>query len=421
MKHPILKFVLLAFGLGAVAVILIASGVGNNSAVSQNANIPLSPEQIAVLAPRGKYLTRAADCGACHTAEGRAPYAGGRPFVLPTGTIYATNITPDPDTGIGNWTRADFHRALRDGVKPGGAPLYPAMPYTSYRLLSEQDVDAIYAYFTTISKVSQPNPVNSFPFPLVRRAMYFWDLMNLPDASAPSPDRGQYLVDALGHCGECHTPRNITMAMIPGKYLQGAEIEGVEAPALTSQSLVRDGFTISSLADFLRFGQSPQGVANYSMAEVIQHSTQYLTADDATAMATYLLGPHSVSPAPPQTVANTTTLPGHVLYLQTCAACHGVSGEGLPHIAPPLNTNTSVSASTPTNLLTTILKGLPAADYPGGESFQAMPGFAAQLTDQQVADLVTYMRATWSPSGGAVTSDQVSAHRASAGRSLAGR
>jgi mono/diheme cytochrome c family protein len=405
--------------LGGAAALAVLSGAFERSVVSEAVTQPLRPERIAELVPKGRYLAAAADCVACHTAAGGAPWAGGVPFAMPIGTLYATNISPDPDTGIGNWTRADFHRALRDGVGKNGRRLYPAMPYVSYRDMSEEDVDAIYAFMTTREPVRLANKTDSFPFPYVRPAMAFWNLISLPgravpaDVGKPEPwNRGRYLTDALGHCGECHTPRNVIMAMNGSRYLQGSLIEGVDAPDITPAGLAGLGFTRDSLADYFRTGLGPHGVMSFPMADVFAHSTRYLTKEDAAAMATYLTG--SAVPAPPMTAPvrpSIATGEGRQLYVQLCSGCHGLEGEGIPHVAPAMTTNASLRFPDPLNVLFVVLDGLPGGEFPDLERMQPMPGFRYLLSDAEIAELMTYLRATWTDAAAPVTVSAVTAAR----------
>ncbi|MFO1087401.1 MAG: cytochrome c [Reyranellaceae bacterium] len=385
------------------AALTIFLGAFERSVVGRAVDTPLTAARLAELVPKGRYIAAAADCVACHTAEGGAPWAGGRPFEMPIGTLFATNISPDRETGIGGWTRAEFHRAVRDGVGKGGRHLYPAMPYVSYRQMTEEDVDAVYAYLLTREAIRQPNRPGSFPFPYVRRFLTFWNLLNLPtDIPQPDPgkspawNRGRYLVDALGHCGECHTRRDLTMGMIPSRYLQGAVIEGVDAPDITPEGLARLGFAPERLADFMRTGTGPQGVMAFAMYDVVHHSTQYLSAADAAAMATYLAGePPPKAPAvAAAALAAEAKAKGHRLYLDVCAGCHGVAGEGVPNVAPPMTTNAALRLPRPANLLTVLVRGLPGRDFPSGH-LQDMPGFSDLLTDPEIADLANYLRATW--------------------------
>jgi mono/diheme cytochrome c family protein len=402
--------------LGAVGALAILVGVFETSVVDASPlshDRPLSQAGKKALAERGRYLVEMADCAACHTAEGGAPFAGGRPFPMPFGTLYATNITPDPETGIGRWSRADFHRAVRDGVAPRGH-LYPAMPYVSYRQLTSGDVDAIYAWLMTRPPIRQHNRSNSFPFDYVRQTLTFWNLLNLPSQGfTPDParpadwNRGKYLVDALGHCGECHTPRDLSLGMIRSRYLQGTEIEGVDAPDVTPAGLARMGFDAASLARYLKAGMGPEGVMNFGMYDVVHNSTRHLTAEDAAAMAAYLTSSRPPTPSPPSPPAATPSAAGRQTYVQLCSACHGLEGEGLPHVAPPMRTNAAMRLASPRNLMVVISAGLPERPLPGGKRFQAMPGFGDLLDDRQTADLVNYLRGTWGNGAAGVTPDDV--------------
>lgn len=410
--------------LGAIGALVVMAGLFEPSVVEASAHAPLPAAQMKALAERGRYLVEMADCAACHTAKGGAPFAGGQPFPMPFGTLYATNITPDPETGIGRWSRADFQRALRDGVAPRGH-LYPAMPYVSYRQLTAEDTDAIYAWLTTRPPIRQQNRPNSFPFDYGRPTLAFWNLLNLPsrgfvpDQTRPADwNRGRYLVDALGHCGECHTPRDLTLGMIPSRYLQGTEIEGVDAPDVTPAGLSRMGFDAPALARYLKAGTGPQGVMNFSMYEVVHNSTRHLTDGDAAAMATYLMGsapaPGSPGAALPATTAAAPPPAGRQTYVQLCSACHGLDGEGIPHVAPTMRTNASLRLASPRNLLAVIARGLPERPLPVGERFQAMPGFGHLLDDRQMADLATYLRGAWGGISRGVTPDEVRSARPTA-------
>ncbi|SEP34952.1 Cytochrome c, mono-and diheme variants [Rhodospirillales bacterium URHD0017] len=405
-------------GIAAAGALAVMAGLFERSVVEASADAPLTPQQMKGLVERGRYLARAADCAACHTAPGGAPLAGGLAFPMPFGTLYATNITPDAETGIGRWTRAQFQRALRDGVAPRGH-LYPAMPYVSYRQLTANDTDAIYAYVMSRPPIRQENRANSFPFDYVRPTLAFWNLLNLPargfvpDTTRPNDwNRGKYLVDALGHCGECHTPRDLTLGMIAQRYLQGTRIENVDAPDVTPTGLLRMGFDAAALARYLPAGTGPQGVMNFSMYDVVHNSTRWLTKDDAAAMATYLTALQPMVSAS-LAAAPASTLPpaGRQTYLQLCSACHGVDGEGIAHVAPPMRTNASLRVSSPRNLLVVIADGLPERALPDGERYQAMPAFGHVLDDQQIADLATWLRGNWGGTSAAVRQVEVQAVR----------
>jgi mono/diheme cytochrome c family protein len=390
------------FAVGALAIFL---GLFEHSVVSPATDQPMTSAEMAALVSRGRYLTAAADCAACHNASGGAPWAGGQAFALPFGILYSTNISPDPETGIGGWSRADFQHAMRDGIGKSGRHLFPAMPYVSYRQMSEGDVDAIYAFLMTRQPIHTATPADSFPLPYIRQTMTFWNLVNLPDrgfiadaSKSPEWNHGRYLVDALGHCGECHTPRDITMGMIASRYLRGAVIEDVDAPDITLAGLARLGFDRDSLVQFMRAGLGPQGVMTFSMHDVVQHSTRYLTQADAEAMAAYLIGnppAQTVQPAALTSQADGDMTAGRTTYVAVCAGCHGVDGEGIPHMAPAMRTNATLRLPTAHNLLLVLTQGLPEHAFPDGEHFQAMPGFSNLLSAQQIADLVTYLRKSW--------------------------
>ena len=353
-----------AAGIAAVLAGAMLAGALQPSVVATIVDTSLPAEEQASLAQRGRYIAAAADCAACHTAPDGAPWAGGVAFPLPFGVLYSTNISPDPATGIGGWTRAEFHRALRDGVAPHGRQLYPAMPYVSYRQLTEADVDALYAYLLTREPIRQANRDPSLPFGYVRPLLRFWNLLHLPrrgggdDTAQPAEwNRGRYLVDALGHCGECHTPRDVTLGMIAARYLQGSVIDGMEAPDITPAGLARLGFGRDALARTLRAGSGPQGVMNFAMYDVVHNSTRHLTEPDAAAMAGYLAGARTPLPSPVPHASDPGP-DGRRVYVTMCSGCHGLDGEGVPHTAPPMRGNAELRYATAHNLLAIIIDGL---------------------------------------------------------------
>jgi mono/diheme cytochrome c family protein len=410
------RVIVVLAGLGILAFALLHFGVLERSVVSADLDAPLSPDARAKLAERGRYLVVAADCYACHTHGDGPPWAGGLPMKTPLGTIHATNISPDPETGIGKWTRRDFHRALRDGIARGGRHLYPAMPYASYRDLTADDVDAMYAYLMTREPVSRVNDSNDLHFPAnIRAFVGAWNIFALrapeqPDASkSVAWNRGRYLTDALGHCGECHTPRNFMMASQRDQYLQGAVMDGIEAPDITRDTLALVGFEPEGLARFMRLGLSPAGSMTGPMFEVVHFSTQYLEEADLTAMAAYLLGepPPPVKPIVPATVSAKVGESGQRTWFALCAGCHGIEGQGVPHVSVPMRTNSSLRIPSSRGFLTSVLHGIAQQDFPGLERMQAMPGFAAHLSDQEIADLATWTRAAWGGQGVEVTAAEV--------------
>ncbi|UXH38515.1 cytochrome c [Pseudomonas promysalinigenes] len=356
---------------------------------------------------RGEYLARAADCMACHTAEGGAPFAGGLPIHSPFGTIYGTNITSDKQYGIGSYTPDEFFAAVTEGKRKDGANLYPAMPYTSYHLIKREDSDAILAYLMTSAPINRPAPETKLSFPFnVRLGLTGWNMLygksvqlQPGEGKSPAWQRGQYMVEVLGHCGECHTPRNPIGALQQDKRFTGGLLMGYLAPSLLAQDLAERGWTQPDLTTFLKHGISAQGSMFNEMYPVVHHSTQHLQDADLSAMATYLLGDQPpkarlVEPVPLAQL-NDSAKRGRQQYLNVCAGCHGVEGEGKPHIAVAMQGNTVLRQSDSRNLVKAILDGIAEQQFTGFERMQPMPGFADKLDDQQVTDMVNYLRQAW--------------------------
>ena len=378
------------------------------------------------LIERGKYLARAADCVACHSIEGGAEYAGGLPLVSPFGTIYGTNITPDKEHGIGDYTADEFFKAVTQGERKDGGKLYPAMPYTSYHLLKREDSDAIYAYLMSLEPIAKPSPKTDLAFPFnVRFGMTFWNMLyknrvqlQPGDGKGEEWQRGQYLVEVLGHCGECHTPRNAVGALQQDQRLTGGVILGYEAPSLLAKDLAERGWTTGDLTTFLKHGISDQGSVFNEMYPVLHHSTKFLPVDDHRAMAVYLLGEEA--PAPRKIAALTedklgeSAQRGRQNYLNVCAGCHGASGEGVPHVAVAMNGNTTLRLADSRNLLRVIDDGIREQQFGGFERMQPMPGFRDKLDDGQMRDLLNYLRQTWGGLDGEVGPERVAELRSEA-------
>ena len=372
---------------------------------------------------RGKYLAEAADCAACHTAPGGAPFAGGLAMQSGFGTIYATNITPDPDDGIGRWSADDFWRALHDGVRRDGQQLYPAMPYTSYRGMTRADADAIYAYVIQLlpMKVANRRTELSFPFN-IRLGMLGWNLLFLHDSlpavsagSSPAWRRGRYLVNVLGHCGECHTPRGIAGEMELSRALTGFALGRVAAPDITAAGLASRGWTATGLRAYLGRGLARKARHSSDMHQVIMLSTRNLTAEDLDAVAIYLLGDKPPPPAPlPATDATESVAAsevGRMSYVALCAGCHGLDGSGMPNTMVAMRNNSTLRLADPRNLIVAMLDGIGAENFPHRASMQAMPGFSDKLSDAEAAALANYLRVTWGGQKGDVTPAAVQALR----------
>jgi mono/diheme cytochrome c family protein len=359
------------------------------------------------LLARGQYLARAADCVACHSVEGGVEFAGGLALQSPFGVIYGSNITPSKEHGIGNYSAEDFYQAVTQGKRGDGSNLYPAMPYTSYRLLKREDVDAIYAYLMSLAPVDKASPVTQLGFPFnLRFGLSLWnglyqDALSLKPAGEHSAawQQGQYLVEALGHCGECHTPRNRLGALQVAEHLHGGELLGYQAPSLLAKDLAARGWNQEDLATFLKHGVSAQGSMFNEMYPVLHHSTQYLPDKDHQAMATYLLGDEPPAPRKLSPVAldalQASAQRGRQHYLNLCAGCHGGQGEGIPHVAVAMAGNTTLRLDSVQNLLRVIDDGIAEQQFTGFERMQPMPGLGNKLDDAQMADLLSYLRQTW--------------------------
>jgi mono/diheme cytochrome c family protein len=415
------KLVAGAVVLAAIAVstfVAIRLLDGKTGGAVQVVNAP------AELVARGKYLAEAADCAACHSAPGGAPYAGGLAMQSGFGTIYATNITPDPDNGIGRWSADDFWRALHDGIRRDGQQLYPAMPYTSYRGMTRADADAIYTYVMQLRPMKVANRRTQLDFPYdIRLGMIGWNLLFLTDSvpaastgSSAAWQRGRYLANVLGHCGECHTPRGALGQMELSKPLSGFALGRVAAPDITPAGLASRGWTAASLRTYLGRGIAGPASAFSDMHQVIVLSTRNLTADDNDALVTFLLGDSPPLPVPlptadPAALEAAASGAGRTDYVALCAGCHGLVGNGLPNTVVALRNNSTLRLADPRNLLVAMLDGIGPENFPHRASLQAMPGFADKLSDQQAAALANYLRIVWGGQKPDVTAAAVRALR----------
>lgn len=371
---------------------------------------------------RGAYLARAGDCMACHTARGGAAYAGGRALDTPFGRVLSPNITPDTATGIGAWSADDFWQALHNGIGRGGRLLYPAFPYPNYTRVTRADADALFAYLRSLAPVRQANRPHALRFPYDSqlalagwRLLYFRPAVYQPDGKrTPAWNRGAYLVEGLGHCGACHSERNRMGAS--GKELAGGLIPtvGWYAPSLTSNAEAGLGhWDTEHVVQLLRTGVSPRGAVFGPMADVVQHSLQYLTPDDATAMAVYLKSlPSEARPRPAAAPPDAVAKLGRALYEKHCADCHGADGRGSGLAYPPLAGNGALTMTEPLNAIRIVLNGGFAPSTAGNPRPYGMPPYSPVLSDAEVAAVVTYVRSSWGNAAGAVTPAQVNRYRA---------
>ncbi|PZP96683.1 MAG: aldehyde dehydrogenase [Variovorax paradoxus] len=393
----------LALVVGGIAT--VAGVAGWRSAIAPVARPALDTYSAATI-ERGRLLAAAGDCVVCHTAPGGQPNTGGRGMDTPFGTVYTTNLTPDPASGIGAWSLAAFQRAMREGISRDGRHLYPAFPYTAFTKMTDEDLTALYAYLMAQPAIAHQPPATQLPFPFgLRPLLAGWNALNL-EAGAWKPDplqtpewnRGAYLVNGVGHCGACHTPRDALGAERSGKaFLSGALIDGWEAPALTGLSKAPVPWSADSFYAYLRHGHSPEhGAAAGPMAPVVQELAALPDAD-IRAMALYLAS-FQLPATPARPVATRTdALPGPAqrLFENACGACHH-DGDGpkLLGLNLPLALSTKLHSDRPDNLLRVILEGVREA---AGPQVGFMPGFADNLSDEQIATLAGYLRQRHAP------------------------
>jgi nicotinate dehydrogenase subunit B len=407
-------------GTVATAAALIAGGIGIASAILPWRSIaPIERPDASVFSAatieRGRQLAALGDCVFCHTAVGGVSNAGGRPIETPFGVIYSTNITPDVKTGIGNWSYPAFERAMRNGIHRDGRHLYPAFPYTHFALTSDADLQALYAFLMAEMPVSQDNRAHALQPPFNwRPLMAGWNaLFHSSEAFAPDPtksaiwNRGAYLVEGLGHCGACHSPRNALGAERARAYLAGGFAEGWEAPPLTSLSRAPIPWDTDELFTYLRTGYSRfHGVAAGPMAPIVRE-LKALADDDIRAMAIYLASFNDAAIAGSSAAAlaakleSTTAIDiipaspiGRRLYEGACAVCHAVDGLPLFGSRPSLALNTNLHADTPDNLIQVILNGIAS---PVSSDLGYMPAFKDSLSDEHVAELVSFLRQQFAP------------------------
>jgi mono/diheme cytochrome c family protein len=374
------------------------------------------------LVAKGHYLAQAADCTACHTAPGGQPFAGGRKFELPMGVLYSPNITPDPKTGIGGYSDDEWVRVLHDGVARDGTHLYPAMPYASYAKMSREDALAIKAYLMSLAPVVATAPQNEMKFPYSQRwLMIGWNLVNnpgkelKPDASKPADwNRGAYLVEALGHCGECHTPRNFTQGLKESKAFAGADIQGWHAYNLTSDKNAGLGdWSEAQLAQYLSSGHADgHGPASGPMAEAIENSLRFLTPDDIHAMVVYLKALPAQPDGPPAVAAKAAppspNAAGAHLFMQACAGCHLPDGSGRQSAWASLAGAHSTGDVTGTNLVQILAHG---SQMQTNQGMVFMHSFTGGYTDAEMAAIANYTIGQFGGREGQVTAQQIKAAR----------
>jgi mono/diheme cytochrome c family protein len=388
-------------------------------------------QQAATPNQRGEYLARAGDCISCHSVREGKAFAGGLRMGTPMGAIYSTNITPDPDTGIGNYSLQDFDRAVRSGVAKDGHRLYPAMPYPSYAKISDDDLQALYTFFMKdVPPVNQANKQNEIAWYLSPRwPLAIWNVIFAPKVGYVADrghdatwNRGAYLVEGLGHCGACHTPRGLAFqekALDDSNdaYLKGAELDAWSAPTLRGDLRTGlGGWSEDDIVAFLKTGHNNKATAFGSMLDVVNNSTPYLADEDLNAMALFLksLPTTAQQPAFAYDDAATKELQsgkpqpaGAAIYLGSCAACHRVDGKGQVPLLPPLAGNPTVLDPDPSSLINLVLNGAEPLIVKGNPDAYRMPQFRIQLNDEGIAQVLSFVRSTWGNSAPPVTTEQV--------------
>lgn len=379
----------------------------------------------------GEYLARAGDCVACHSTPGGKAFAGGLKMGTPIGNIYSTNITPDKETGIGLYTLEDFDRALRKGIARDGHRLYPAMPYPSYAKLTDEDVHALYDFFMqSVPPVHQADQPSDIPgYRSARWPLAIWDALFTGSTGFTANaqhdaqwNRGAYLVEGLGHCGACHTPRGWAFQEAAlddsgSSYLSGANLDEWYAASLRGDAATGLGqWSPADIAQFLKSGHNERGTAYGSMLDVVNNSTPFMTDDDLNAIAAYLksLPARATESAYAYDPATATALQsshldavGAALYASNCQSCHHDTGAGAPPFLPPLAGNPTLLDKDASSLINIILNGSSPLVPKGTPDAYRMPQFREQLTDQQIADIVTFTRNAWGNHAAAISARDV--------------
>ncbi|HJT05989.1 MAG TPA: cytochrome c [Stellaceae bacterium] len=400
----------------ALLGLLLVTGACSSDAASDNESMTRDRQNFETI-ERGRYLATVGDCAACHTDTGGKPYAGGRPVETPFGNLLASNLTPDRETGIGAWSDDDFVSAVRQGRSRGGVRLYPAMPYVYYTKMSRADVLAIRAYLATLEPVHHQVTSNQLPFPFsIRASMAVWNaLFFTPGTFKPVAGKsaewnaGAYLVEGPGHCGACHTAKNFLGGDKTSRTLEGGVLQGWYSPNLTGDKRAGLGsWSPDEIVAYLKSGHNDAAAATGPMSEVVADSTSQMRDDDLRAIAAYLKDQPATGAEPSRVAASDPAMrAGEAIYVDNCAACHAMSGEGVARLFPALKGGPATQSADPTSLIRVVLQGARSVATEGAPTGPAMPAFDWKLSDAQVASVLTYIRNSWGNAAAAVSASDV--------------
>lgn len=422
------KFIKIILALVVIGIIVVIGGLitmpYRSYDVKQFANETESERKDSI--KRGEYVALTSDCVACHqTKDRKEDLSGGFAVETPFGTLYSSNITPDKETGIGNWTEQQFADAVLNGKGPNG-PLYPAMPYTSYVKMTDQDIHDLWNYLQTVTPVKNKVVENQLAFPFnIRYLMLGWkrlffDASQLQNDTGKSAqwNRGRYLVEGAAHCSMCHTPRNPFGAEIKSKNYTGANLQNWFAPSLRNSKVHGLGnWSEKDIVSYLKTGSNRLTVASGPMAEAINASFQYFHDDDLAAMANYVksLADHGVTKPKPIDAANPQMINGKKVFIDNCIACHVINGEGISSMIPAFKNNGTIQGQSSESMTHILLNGSKGAITRFNPTGAAMPAFAWKLTDTQIADVLTYIRNEWGNAAQAVSPKEVKEMRKTLG------
>jgi mono/diheme cytochrome c family protein len=426
-------------GYAALAALVVLLGVSGGTYLlwPEPPSRPQSLEHLNASVEKGRYLVTLGNCATCHTTKAGKAFAGGLQFQTAFGALYSTNITPDKETGIGSWSFEDFYGSMKHGVRPDGTQLYPAFPYTSFAKLSDADIASIYLYLQTIEPVHAPTQENRLKFPYkMRTTLRAWNkLFHSSAAYANDPsqslewNRGAYLVEGIAHCGACHSPRNFLGAEKDDLALAGGVIFDEVAPRkyrpwsavnLTSASTGLGAWSAESIVAYLTKGETDHAIVHGPMNEVVMNSTQHLEDADARAIATYLKALAAKGPAsgpekePGSAQASKLKQPpsvGEITYTVHCGSCHLPTGHGDQVLGVALAGNAVVQAPDPASLINVILYGPHLPPPPFVSDRSRMKPFGKRLSDEDIAQLASYVRTSFGNRAGTVSGEQVRRQR----------